>query len=52
MKKYEKLEKENAELKAKLKEARYINTGIFRRWKTEFKKKYNHGKRTDRKENR
>lgn len=33
------LRKENLKLKEKLKEARYINTGILRKWKNEYKKK-------------
>jgi len=35
--KLKKLEKENAKLKAKLKEAQYINTGIMKRWKRTLK---------------
>jgi len=33
-----KLRKENEELKIKLARAKYVNTGILRRWKANFKK--------------
>jgi len=38
-KEMKKLREENRKLKEKLKDAKYINTGILRRWKENYKKK-------------